>query len=73
MSDICGESPNPPKHARAFGDLGRLHRQLYAARVAALGAYRQAVLEGTFPTREESVFMTSEEVEKLKEALDRES
>ncbi|MCQ3808556.1 MAG: type II toxin-antitoxin system RelE/ParE family toxin [Acidimicrobiaceae bacterium] len=23
MSDICGETPDPPRHAHAFGDLGR--------------------------------------------------
>ena len=30
MSDICGETPDPPRHAYAFGDLRRLHEQMYA-------------------------------------------
>ena len=38
MADICGEDSEeeaPPKHAHAFGNLGRLHKQLYEERVAA--------------------------------------
>ena len=41
VADICGEASEedtPPKHAHAFGDLGRLHKQIYKERVAALGA-----------------------------------
>ena len=32
VADICGEASEedtPPKHAHAFGDLGRLHKQIY--------------------------------------------
>ena len=36
LSDICGESVDPPRHAHAFGDLAPLHQQLYDERVAAL-------------------------------------
>jgi 3-methyl-2-oxobutanoate hydroxymethyltransferase len=37
VADICGEASeedNPPKHAYAFGDVGRLHKQIHEERVA---------------------------------------
>ena len=70
-SDICGEAPNDPKHARAFGDVGRLHKQIYTERVAALSAFRAAVTDGTFPGPRETVNMPATENEKLKEMLDK--
>lgn len=70
MSDICGESENPPRHARAFGDLGRLHRQMYSERVAALQAFNREVRARKFPTQAEAITMLKGESEKLAEALD---
>ena len=49
MSDICGESPRVPRHARAYGDLAALHAQARDARVDALTAYRADVLAGKYP------------------------
>ena len=49
MSDICGESPRTPRHARAYGDLAALHAQVRDARVEALNAYRADVLAGEYP------------------------
>lgn len=71
MSDICGESDNPPRHARAFGDVGRLHRQIREEREAALRAFREAVASGDYPGPAESIAMSSEECDKLKEELAR--
>jgi 3-methyl-2-oxobutanoate hydroxymethyltransferase len=48
-SDICGESPRVPRHARAYADLAALHAQVQAARVDALAAYRADVLAGQYP------------------------
>lgn len=48
LHDICGEAPNDPKHARAFGSIGRLNQQIYTARVEAMVKFREAVSEATF-------------------------
>lgn len=49
MADICGEGDNPPKHAHAFRDLGRLHRQMYQERVEALKEFHAEVRARKFP------------------------
>lgn len=71
LHDICGEAPNNPKHARAFGDVGRLHRQIHRERVEAMGRFRDAVNEGSFPGPKETVHMPPEEAAKLHEALEK--
>ena len=72
-SDICGEALNNPKHARAFGDVGRLHKQIYKERTEALGKFREAVNDGTFPGPKETVSMPKKENDKLLEMLDKEA
>jgi 3-methyl-2-oxobutanoate hydroxymethyltransferase len=52
-SDICGESPRLPRHARAYADLAALHAKIQAARVDALSAYRADVLAGQYPAAAE--------------------
>lgn len=49
QSDICGESPRLPRHARAYGDVASLKRQIVDERVRALAAFRADVLNGNFP------------------------
>ena len=49
-SDICGESPRTPRHARAYGDVAVLQRQIAAERVKALAAFRADVISGGFPS-----------------------
>lgn len=70
MTDICGETPDPPRHAHAFGDLGRLHAQMYAERVAALQAFHAESRALRFPYPEQAVRMHPGEEVKLREALD---
>ncbi len=48
-SDICGESPRLPRHARAYADLAALHATIRNARIDALSAYRADVLAGQYP------------------------
>ncbi|MBB1251625.1 3-methyl-2-oxobutanoate hydroxymethyltransferase [Rhizobium sp. G21] len=69
-SDICGESGRLPRHARAWGNLARLHDQVRKERVEALTAYRAAVAERTFPVANEFSAMSDVELERLKSALD---
>jgi 3-methyl-2-oxobutanoate hydroxymethyltransferase len=62
MSDICGESPRQPRHARAYGDLSALHEQVRNARVEALCAYREDVLAGNYPGEMEIAAIEDEEL-----------
>jgi len=49
QSDIVGESERVPRHARAYGDVAALQRQIAEERVRALSAFRADVLAGGFP------------------------
>ncbi len=74
VADICGEpseEDNPPKHAHAFGDLGRLHRQMYEERVTALKAFHKEVTAMNFPYPETNISMHPNEKDKFLEALDK--
>ena len=53
QSDICGESPRLPRHARAYGDVAALQRQIAEERVRALSAFRADVLAGNYPDESE--------------------
>ena len=74
VADICGEASEegtPPKHAHAFGELGRLHKQIYEERVAALGAFHKEVVANNFPYAHTNIAMHAGEKEKFLEALDK--
>ena len=53
MSDICGEGPRVPRHARSYADLGALRQQIVDERRRALTAFRSDVQAGTFPSGSE--------------------
>ena len=75
VADICGEDSEedtPPKHAYAFGNLGRLQQQMYKERVAALRSFHNEVTAKNFPYREQCISMHTDEKEKFLEALDKE-
>ena len=74
VADICGEASEedkPPKHAHAFGQVGRLHKQIHEERVAALGAFHAEVTAQNFPSAETNIAMHPGEQEKFLEALDK--
>ena len=74
VADICGEASEedtPPKHAHAFGHVGRLHKQIHDERVAALGAFHGEVTAGNFPYPQTNISMHDGEKEKFLEALDK--
>lgn len=74
VADVCGEpseEAKPPKHAYAFGNLGRLHKQMYAERVAALKMFHDEVRAQNFPYAETNIGMHPNEKEKFLEALDK--
>ncbi len=68
--DICGDNANPPRHARAFGDLLSLHETVKVERLHALIEYKKAVDNAIFPDASTSVNMLPGEHIKLAEALD---
>ena len=74
VADICGETSEedkPPKHAHAFGNVGRLHKQIHEERVAALGQFHTEVAAQNFPYADTNIGMHSGEKEKFLEALDK--
>ena len=70
MSDICGESPRTPRHARAYGDLAALREQIAEERVAALSAFRDDVATGKFPDQTEVASIPDDELERFVEYLE---
>lgn len=54
-SDICGESPRTPRHARAYGNLAALYQQIADERMAAVSAFRADIAAGHYPGQAEIV------------------
>ncbi len=54
-SDICGDGDFRPRHARAYGDLERLRRQIADERVSALKSFREDVAAANFPDINETI------------------
>ena len=74
VADVCGEvseEDRPPKHAHAFGRVGRLHKQIHEERVAALGEFHSEVVAGNFPYQQTNISMHEGEKDKFLEALDK--
>ena len=74
VKDICGEvseEDKPPKHAHAFGNVGRLHKQIHEERVAALKEFHDEVVAENFPYAETNISMHADEKDKFLEALDK--
>ncbi len=67
----ASEEETPSKHAHAFGDVGRLHKQIHEERVAALSAFHKEVMAENFPYDHTNIGMHSGEKEKFLEALDK--
>ena len=74
VADVCGEASEEdrlPKHAHAFGNVGRLHKQIHEERVAALGHFHKEVVAGNFPYQKNNIAMHDGEKDKFLEALDK--
>jgi len=69
MSDLCGETKDPPRHARAFANLGAMHEAIHAARIDALLAFKRASLEHSFPADAETPGLKPEELELFQQTL----
>ena len=71
FEDICGETENPPRHAKSWGDGLAIRRQLEAERHKAVAGFRDAVKSGAYPDAAHTVRMLPDEQERLLEALDK--
>ena len=69
QNDICGEQPESPRHARAFGDLYTLQEQIRAQRREALAAFHQAANSGDYPANAETAGIADDEFEKFSAML----
>ena len=68
-SDICGESPRKPRHARAYGDLAGLYAQITTERLRALSAFRADVASRSFPDESEVGQIDPGELQRFLESL----
>ena len=71
QNDVCGEQPERPRHARAFGNIHRLQEQIRSERRTALAAFREAVMHGDYPARDEVATIADTEFDQFLEALDK--
>ncbi|WP_120633749.1 hypothetical protein [Ruegeria sp. EL01] len=71
QEDACGDTPNPPRHARAFANMASARAALEAERMKGLIAYRAAVLDRSYPDVATGIAMKPGEHDKLREALDK--
>jgi 3-methyl-2-oxobutanoate hydroxymethyltransferase len=68
-SDICGDSDHLPRHARAWGSVAALRRQIDEERRRAFTSFRQEVHEGTFPASGENVALPSDILEQVRDQV----
>ena len=69
QNDICGEVPDRPRHARAFGNIHALEQQIRQERRNALSAFNEAARSGSYPATPEITPMASSELERLLELM----
>lgn len=65
QNDICGEQPESPRHARAFGDIHALQEQIRTERRVALTAFREAANSGSYPAETEIAQIADNEFERF--------
>ena len=70
QSDVCGESQRVPRHARVYGNVAALQRQIADERVRALSAFRADVLSGGFPNDAEVGRIDPAELARFVESID---
>lgn len=58
--DITGDSPRLPRHARAWGDVASLRRQIEDEQLNALTSFRREVASGSFPAPAEMIHPDSD-------------
>lgn len=68
-SDICGEGPRTPRHARVYGELAALQQQIIDERIRALTAFRADVAAAAFPDSSEVAGIDAQELARFVEEI----
>ena len=71
QNDICGEQPESPRHARAFGNLHGLYEQIKLERRASLSAFHAEANSGNYPANGETAGIEDSEFEKFFDQIDK--
>ena len=71
MEDICGDSENPPRHAKAYANLAGLRQQIYDERIKALKEFKKDILNDNFPSKKETPDIEPDELEIFMTLLDK--
>ncbi len=69
QNDICGEEEKRPRHARSFGNILKLKNQIASERLSALKAFKEAVINKSFPNDSELVKINEDEFHKFKNLI----
>lgn len=70
QNDICGEAPEAPRHARAFGNIHALTEEISAERRRALTEFRAAVAASAYPAPAETASIPDDELARFRNMLD---
>ncbi len=70
MEDICGDSENPPRHAKTFGNILKLRNEIKAERIRALKAFKKESISGKFPGKKQSSNLDKKQFEEFLNQLD---
>ena len=70
MEDICGDTENPPRHSKAYGNLLKLRNEIKLERVKALKAFKKDSMNGKFPGKKQSSNLEEKQFEEFLEQLD---
>ena len=69
-SDICGESPRVPRHARSYANLAKLQSEIDAERVRALRAFQDDVAAARYPSAGEIAEIDPDELARFVTHID---
>ena len=69
MEDICGDTKNPPRHSKAYGNLLRLRGEIKIERVKALRAFKKDSMTGKFPGKKQSSNLEKKQFEEFLDQL----
>ena len=70
MEDICGDTENPPRHSKAYGNLLRLRQEIKIERLKALKAFKKDSMTGKFPGKKQSSNLEKKQFEKFLDQID---
>ena len=69
QNDICGEDEKKFRHARSFGNIYKLKKQIQVERISALTSFKEAVANKNFPNEKEIVKISDDEFKKFMELI----